>query len=310
MTKDLISFVIMTYKNFDGIYDTLDSVFRQDYPMIEIIISDDGSPNAKEELPKIEAYINEHKTPNIVNVIINAIPENVGTVKNNNQALKLANGEYIKDLAAEDVLNDTNVLSKYKKFLDDSGCLVCVAKVRGVDENGNYHYNLASCEDNYKLLASYTPQQLRERLFRRNCLPAPAFFVKKELFEKHGYYSEETRLIEDYPYWLHLCEEGVKIAFFDERLIDYKLTGVSSAGHYSKMFMNDMLVIYEKHIFPYDKRFGIFQGFYNALKRGGLNAYIAIADWEDSSFMKKVQYVLKYGLFFAYIKLGNLMHRG
>ena len=33
MTKDLISFVIMTYKNFDGIYDTLDSVFRQDYPM-------------------------------------------------------------------------------------------------------------------------------------------------------------------------------------------------------------------------------------------------------------------------------------
>ena len=179
-----------------------------------------------------------------------------------------------------------------------------------MDENGNYHYNLASCEDNYKLLASYTPQQLRERLFRRNCLPAPAFFVKKELFEKHGYYSEETRLIEDYPYWLHLCEEGVKIAFFDERLIDYKLTGVSSAGHYSKMFMNDMLVIYEKHIFPYDKRFGIFQGFYNALKRGGLNAYIAIADWEDSSFMKKVLYVLKYGLFFAYIKLGNLMHRG
>ena len=102
MTKDLISFIILTYRNFDGIYDTLDSVFKQDYPMIEIIISDDASPNASEELPKIREYIDLHKGDNITNVIINAIKENGGTVKNMNQALKLANGEYIKDLGAED----------------------------------------------------------------------------------------------------------------------------------------------------------------------------------------------------------------
>lgn len=309
MQKDLISFIILTYKNFNGIYETLDSVFEQDYPLIEIIISDDGSPNANEELPKIENYINQHKGDNIKNVIINAIPKNVGTVKNINQALTLADGEYIKDLSAEDVLNSKDVLSKYKKFLDDSGCLICVAKLRGVDEEGQFHYNLASCEDDYNMLANYTPKQLRERLFRRNCLPAPAFFVKKELFEKHGYYSEETRLIEDYPYWLHLCENEVRIAFLDERLIDYKLTGVSSAGHYSKMFMKDMIIIYENHIFPYDNRFGAFQKLYNGLKRGGLNAYIALADWEDSSIIKKIQYIIRYGAFFAYIKLQDFMHR-
>lgn len=310
MIKNRISFIILTYRNFDGIYDTLDSLFAQDYPEIEIVISDDGSPNAGDHLGNIERYIEEHKKANIVNVRINAIPQNMGTVKNINQALHLASGEYIKVLSAEDRLNCPDALSRYKDFLDQSGCLICVSKVRGVDEQGKYHFNLASCEDDYDLLRSYDPQQLRNRLYVRNCLPAPAFFMKKELFDRYGYYSEETRLIEDYPYWLHLCEENCKIGFMDDRLIDYKLTGVSSAGHYSRMFMEDMLVIYNKHIFPMDKRFGILQPFYNQLKRAGLNAYIALADWDKYSAGQKITAVLKYGVFFAYIRLGAMMHRG
>ena len=306
MTKDLISFIILTYKNYDGIYDTLDSVFLQDYPYIEIVISDDGSPNADIELPKVEKYIRENKTDNIVNVIINKMEENVGTVKNINAAIRLSNGEYIKDLGAEDTLNCSNALSKYKEFIDESGCLICVSKLRGVDEAGNYYLKLASCEDDYDSLRKMTPLQLRDRLFVRNCLPAPGFFFKKELFDKHGYYPEDTRLIEDYPFWLYLCEKNVKFAFLDDRLIDYKLTGVSSAGHYSKMFMEDMLIIYDKYIYPNDKRYGIFQTLYNSLKKCGLNAYIAIAEWEEYSFLKKIISCIKYGMFFIYIKLNSL----
>lgn len=309
MTKDLISFIILTYRNFDGIYDTLDSIFKQDYPMIEIIISDDASPNASEELPKIREYIDLHKGDNITNVIINAIKENGGTVKNMNQALKLANGEYIKDLGAEDELNTIDALTKYKEFLDESGCYVCCSKLRGVTPEGEEKLKLASCEDDYDTLRKYSPLELRDRLFVRNCLPAPAFFMKKELFEKYGYYDEDIRLIEDYPYWLHLCTEGVKIGFIDERLIDYKLSGVSSAGHYSKMFMKDMLIIYDKYIFPYDKRYGIMQGMYNRLKKMGLGAYIAIAERDEYSVGKKILSYIKYGVFFAYIKLSNLKYK-
>ena len=77
---ELISFVILTYRNYEGIYDNLDSVFKQDYPFIELIISDDGSPNARQFLPDIESYIEEHKRENIVNVIILTSAENRGTV--------------------------------------------------------------------------------------------------------------------------------------------------------------------------------------------------------------------------------------
>lgn len=98
------------------------------------------------------------------------------------------------------------------------------------------------------------------------------------------------------------------MAFLDERLVNYRLSGVSSAGRYSRMFMDDLLVIYDKYIFPYDKRFGIFQPFYNFLKRAGLHAYIALADWEGYSMAEKVKATLKYGVFFVYIKIGNAVY--
>lgn len=305
---ELISFIMLTYKNFDGIYDTLDSLFIQDYPFIELIISDDGSPNADQFLPEIKEYIEEHKRENVQNVMILTSEKNEGTVRNANKAYKAANGAYIKDLGGDDTLRDSHTLTRYKEFLDASGCLICFSKLQGITIEGDKKDRLASCEDDYALLSSYTPLQLRDRLFRRNCLPAPGRFLKKELFEKYGYLKEDTRLIEDYPYWLYLCSRGVKMAFLDERLVNYRLSGVSSAGRYSRMFMDDLLVIYDKYIFPYDKRFGILQPFYNFLKRAGLHAYIALADWEGYSMADKVKAMLKYGVFFAYIKIGNAVN--
>lgn len=310
MEKDLISVVLLTYRNIFGLYPTLDSIFQQDYPKIEIVISDDGSPNAAKELEEVRAYIECHKTPQIVNVVIHSMPVNVGTVKNLNNGIRLSTGEYIKQLDAEDTFNAPDVLSKYRRFLDESGCLVCIAKVRGVDDNGNYHYNLASCENDYDTLSRFTPDQMRDRLFARNCLPAPAFFYRRELFEQNGFFPEDIRLIEDYPYWIILSMNQVKFAFLDERLIDYRLSGVSSSGHYGKAFMKDMFLIYDHYIFPNDHRFGVLQPIYNQLKRGGLGAYQALADWDEMSVSRKMLAAAKYAPFLAYIRMNDLLHQG
>lgn len=305
MTKDLISFVILTYKNYDGLYETLDSVFKQDYPYIEIIISDDGSPNADEELTKIEKYIKENKSDNVVNVIINPVNVNIGTVKNLNAALKLASGEYIKPIGADDTLSCSDALSKYKKNIDESSCLVCVSKLRAIDKNGNYDNDFALCNIDYDLLRKMTPNQLRNKLFGSNFIPASCVFFKKELFEQYGYYPEDTRLIEDYPFWLYLCEQNVKIDFLDDRLVDYRLTGVSCGNYYSKMYMTDMITIHEKYIFPNDRRYGIIQPLYNKLKKGFLNSYMAKAEWDNYGIVNKFVAYIKYGVFFMRFKIND-----
>ena len=302
--RGLISFVILVYRNYDGITRTLQSVFDQDYPRIEIIISDDASPNYEEEIGRVRQYVREHQTDNIVRVVYNHLEENRGTVQNANSAYRLAQGRYIKTLGADDTLASAGALGRYAEFLESSGCLICFSRLQGIDDEGKIIKNLASCAEDYAPFREMTPLQLRDRLFVRNCLPAPAWFAKKELFEKYGYYPDTARLIEDYPYWIHLCTQGVRIAFMDEVLIRYRLSG-TGMGSYGPVFMKDMYAIYEQCIFPYDRRYGVLQPVYNRLKRMGLDAYNDRAHWEEYSAGKKAAAWLKHGVFFAYIDFGN-----
>lgn len=303
----LVTVIILSYKNTDGIYETLDSVLQQDYDSIEIIFSDDATPDFNSHIDSLKHYIAENQRKNIKNIIFNAIPQNVGTVKNINSALRLAQGDYIKLISSEDRFSDKTVLTKFVQFMENSEYEICFCKVRGVTDAGKYIYELLACESDYKMLENYTVKQTRNYLFRRNFLPAPGAFMKKSLFDKYGLFMEDTRLIEDYPYWLHLTRQGVSFGYMDEVLIDYRLSGVSSTGSYSEAFMEDMLVIYDKHIFPYDKRFGVFQEFYNFLKRQGLNFYIAKAKWHKYNRLQKMCAYLKYGIFYLYTGLQNMI---
>lgn len=305
MEQGLISFLILSYRNIEGIIPTVRSVFEQDYPKIEIIISDDGSPNYEADIGKVRDFIEANRTENIRRVVYYHFEENQGTVKNANNACRLAQGEYIKDLGAEDTLAGPDVLSRYVRFLEESGKQICFARLQGVAPDGRIVKSLASCADDYTEYRKMTPLQVRDQLFVRNFLPAPAWFARKSLFEQYGYYDERIRLIEDYPYWIHLCTEGVSFGFMDDVMINYQLSGVSSTGSYGKAFMEDMYKIYENNIFPYDKRYGILQPVYNMLKKAGLNAYMDRAKWADYSFGQKALAWIRHGAFFAYIDYSN-----
>ena len=307
--KGLLTFYILTYRNFDGIFETLDSLFRQDYPRIELIISDDGSLNYEEHIGAIKEYVEKHRSKNIVDVIYNQILPNKGTVNHANEVIGMAHGEYLKGLGADDELSCNDALSRYVSFLENSEYDICFSKMKGVRPDGTEVYHLEACEDNYDMLRSMTSEQTLNKLFARNFLPAPAWCAKKALFEKYGYYSDVTKLIEDYPYWIQLCRQGVKFGYIDDVLIEYKLNGISSAGFYSERFMDDMVEIYNHCIFPYDKRFGFLQPVYNLLKKMGLNTYYAKARWDNYTVGQKVVAYLKYGVFFVYIWFGNYKYK-
>lgn len=305
--KDMVSVIILSYKNTEGIYETLDSVLSQKYDNIEIIISDDGTPGFSKDIDKIKSYIETNRKSNIKNIVINAIEVNGGTVKNINSAIRKTQGRYIKVLSAEDIFSCDTALDKYVEYMESSDVKIAFAKMRGVTSEGEYRYELLSCESDYDLLKKYTIEDTKKRLFKRNFLPAPAWIVDRKLFDENGMFPEDTRLIEDYPYWLYLSMRGVKFGYIDEVLIDYRLSGVSSGGFYGEMFMEDMLVIYDKYIFPYDRRFGIFQPLYNCIKRAGLNFYMSRARWGKMTKGQRTLAGIKYFPFFVLVKLQNYM---
>lgn len=66
--EGLVSAVIITYKQGDYLFDTIQSILFQNYPCIELIIADDGSPCFDEE--KIKQYIHTNAADNIKSVKI------------------------------------------------------------------------------------------------------------------------------------------------------------------------------------------------------------------------------------------------
>ena len=306
---DLLSVIVLSYRNIEGIYETIDSIIEQDYSNIEIIISDDGTPEFANYIMKIENYINVNKKENISNIIINAIKVNGGTVKSVNSAIRLSKGKYIKLLSSEDKLANERALSTYVSFLENNNFDIAFAKLRGVTPDGEYKNELLSYDSNFAELRKYSIEQTHKRLFSRNFLPAPGAFFSRRLFGEVGLFPEDTRLIEDYPFWLYLCMKEISFGYIDEVLIDYKLSGVSSGGSYSEAFMKDMYIIYNKYIFPYDKRFGVFQPIYNMLKRGGLNYYIAEARRNNMTSVEKIFSRIKYLPFHMLVSVQIFLNR-
>ncbi len=302
-SKNLVTIIVLSYNNLDGVYETLDSIFIQDYPEIEIILADDGTLVYDAEKEALEAYINNNKRDNIKNVIYSHLSNNQGTVKNANIAISKSSGAYIKLLASEDVFSNETALSEYVRFMKENNALIAFGRMRGITKDGEYRDELLSSESNYNLLKSYNIKQQRDRLFARNFLPAPAAFFDRSVFGKCGLFDEEIRLIEDYPYWIKLTKHRIKFSYLDKVTIHCRMSGVSSAGSYSEMFMKDMFVIYNKYIFPYDKRFGIFQMLYNRLKRDGLSFYMEKARISRYGLAKRVYTYIRYSPFYLYTKM-------
>ena len=296
----LVSVMILSYRNLSRVFPTLDSLLTQDYPALELVFSDDASPDYAEWKPRVEEYLEKRRTEAIREIIWVSHGENVGTVRNSNDAIRASHGEYVFSIAPEDEFAHPGALGELVRCLEETGKGVCFGRLQGVTPDGRTVDHLLSCESDYDLLKSYTMEQTRNRLFSRNFLPAPAVMLKRDVFEKNGYYPESIRLIEDYPYWLILTSNGVAFAYLDEVVVRYGLSGVSSSGHYGEAFMEDMFRIYDQFIFPFDRRFGPLQGAYNLLKRHGLQYYRTLARWPKLSAGKRAWYRVRYAPFFLY----------
>lgn len=300
----LVSILVLSYRNVDGLFPTLESILEQDYPNIEIIVSDDGTEGFGSFIPELNSFVSDRNRGNVFAVDIYTLESNMGTVKNANLAVSRAHGRYIKTISPDDRFAKTDAVARYVRFMREEKCLVAFAKLRGVDDAGNYVNKLASCDDDYDTLRKLSPEQILNRLYARNFLPGAAEFFDCKIFEKYGLFPEKIKLIEDYSYWLHLAGEGVRFGFLDEVLIDYRLSGVSSAGHYGEAFMEDMYAIYDEYIFPNDTRFGLAQPLYNKLKRWGLDYYMAKARVEELSGPVNLLNKIRYSPFalFAYFQ--------
>lgn len=96
----LVSFCIVAYKAEKYIAEAIEAAFAQDYPNLEIIMSDDGSPDRTYEIMQEKAM--SYKGPHTV--ILNRNEPNLGPRENYNKVLyELASGEILVIADGDDV---------------------------------------------------------------------------------------------------------------------------------------------------------------------------------------------------------------
>ncbi|MCM1106450.1 MAG: glycosyltransferase [Blautia sp.] len=276
MDQPLVSVIVICYKNLSKIYDTLDSILKQDYPRIEILIHDDGTPEYEGEWRKIEGYVKKNRTPNIVSFLMEHLEKNVGTSRNCNHAIFMSHGRYIKFISPEDELYSTDVLSQCVEYAEKHRARIVAGQTYVKRRYGEaedkvrqtvvYRWrarhgrlcNLTPTDHDIRYMQGLNREKAKEILTSRCVLSTVAVFFHRELLEETGGFLEDYRLIEDVSYWPYIAMKDEKFYFTNIIMMKYALSGCSNGGSGNAEFNRDFSDIMKCTYIPNEKGGGVF----------------------------------------------------
>ena len=179
-----ISIITVSFNSEDTIQDTIESVLSQTYPNIEYIIIDGSSNDKTTDIvksfgSKIDYFISE---------------DDDGIYDGMNKGIRASTGDIIGILNSDDIYPENRIIEEIVDAFNINnsdtlfGDLVYVNpkksnKVVRYWKSGIYN---------------------RENILKGWMLPHPTFFVRKNIYEKHGLYSEKLKSAADYEMMIRL----------------------------------------------------------------------------------------------------------
>lgn len=252
--EKVFSVVIPSYGTGDLWKTAIDSVLMQDYPAIELVFSDDGTPGFDTEA--VRQYIEKGQHENLVRFDVNTLKQNMGTVRNLREAHKQCTGTYLTHIAMDDAYCDGSVLSRYARALEKKpkDVLGVYAKSQVCDEKLNPLGGVSF--DTAKAAAMNGMTAIRQfgELAHHCCIHMGATAFLRDEFLQGEDFDTDFRLIEDWPFFLRATRQGKRFQFLSFDAILYRNGGVTDASFDSpvkKVCCQDHIRLYEKLILPY-----------------------------------------------------------
>lgn len=204
----LVSIVCLCHNHLAYLRQAIQSVLDQSYPKIELIVVDDGSTDGSKDM--IQAFI-KGKDIQFID-----IPTTIGNCAAFNKGFRISKGEYIIDLAADDILLPERVLKGINTFLNSSaGVTFC--DVMNVNENGLELTTHFKRDEKNELQEQVPEGDVYMDLIKYYFISPPGMMIKREVLEElEGY--DETLLYEDFDFWIR-SSRNWKYAFTNEVLV-------------------------------------------------------------------------------------------
>lgn len=252
MQKMLVSIIVITYNSEEYIIQTLESIKKQTYKHIELIISDDNSTDKTLDLC---SNWKKKNYDHFYNFKIIKSARNTGIAANCNRGFFESNGNWIKFLAGDDLLFP-DAIEKYIVYaISNVECEIVHAKqVRIVHSDNKFNY-YKSEDFPITLNENISPNNQFKILCFSSTVKAPTVFIKRNLFLKYNCFDENIKLCEDWPFWLKITQLGVKFHFINDELVYYRIHNKSVySSNENKYFIHPFLIeehkIYSIYIRP------------------------------------------------------------
>ncbi|MEO5684478.1 MAG: glycosyltransferase family 2 protein [Chitinophagaceae bacterium] len=205
-----ISIITVSYNSAATIKDTLDCIAAQEYSNIEHIIIDGKSSDNTTAI--ISNFSHVHT----------CISEpDKGLYDAMNKGLQMATGDVIGILNSDDIYTDTTVLQKVAAAFSDPA----VDSVYGDLQYVNQH-NLN------KIIRTWRAGQFNHKNFLYGWMPPhPTFFVRKQVYDKVGFFNTTLKSAADYEMMLRiLYKHGHSAAYIPSVLVKMRSGGLSNAS--------------------------------------------------------------------------------
>lgn len=199
----LVSVVVPVYNMESFLPETLDSILASDYPNFEVIVVDDGSKDASYRVAcnyaKKDRRVRAYTQPN------------GGACAARNQAVRLAEGEFILPVDADNLIGSTLIADSVKEIVKDPSVKVVAPRADFFGERTG----------EWKL-----PPFSLHLLARKNIMDTCALYRKKE-WERVGGYCENIIAREDWEFWIAVLKDGGKVVRLPEIGLHYRIRNVS-----------------------------------------------------------------------------------
>lgn len=182
----LVSIVIPAYNHAKYLPEAIESILVQDYKNVELIVLDDGSmDNTLEVLKNYEGkfYFESHT--------------NMGQANTLNKGWRMAKGEILAYLSADDVLYPQAVSECVACLQINQQAVLCYPNFDLIDPQSRVVRNVIAPQHSY-----------REMVTKFICAPGPGAFFLRSAYEKAGEWDPKLRHSPDYEYWLRLGLHG------------------------------------------------------------------------------------------------------
>jgi glycosyltransferase involved in cell wall biosynthesis len=178
----LVSIVIPAYNHGNYLDEAIQSVLKQDYPNVELIVLDDGSTDNTSEV--LQKYIGKFHWES---------QHNLGQVNTLNKGWQMSKGKILAWIGADDALLPNAVSRSVDHILANPDVVLTYCDFNLIDPNSAFIRRVKTPDFNY-----------HDMVVKVICPPGPGTFFRRSAYETVGLWDSSLKIMLDYDYWLRL----------------------------------------------------------------------------------------------------------